>query len=162
MMDRDSKKTFVSHLNAEMGKSQSVAVASFSALSVKELESLRIQAHEKGAFVKVTQNRLTKLALKGTRFEGIQSLFAGPTLIAYSDDPIISHKILFGFAKKNGKVIILGGASEDKILDADGVKDMALLPTLDEARAKICAVLVAPHAKMARLFKVYAERTTTN
>ncbi|MDR1009105.1 MAG: 50S ribosomal protein L10 [Rickettsiales bacterium] len=157
-MDRNSKKTWVQALAADISKSESVTVANFSALTVAELSDLRNRAREKNARIKVTQNRLAKLALKGTRFEGIAPLFSGSTLIAYSDDPIISHKIIFGYAKDNQKVVVLGGASEGKILDAAGVQDFALLPTLDEARAQLLALLKTLMGNLVRALNARGEK----
>ncbi|MCL2439881.1 MAG: 50S ribosomal protein L10 [Alphaproteobacteria bacterium] len=157
-MERSLKKSWVEGLNGEMLKSESVVVARFDALTVAEFEDLRKKAREKNTLVKVTQNRLTKLALRGTKFEGLAPLFTGSTLIAYSEDPIMSHKIVFAFASGNQKLVVLGGASEDKIVDAAGVKDFALLPTLDEARARLLALLKTPIGNMVRALNAKAEK----
>ncbi len=157
-MNRNDKQDWISSLNAALSSSESAVVAKFKALTVAELTELRNKARELGVSIKVTQNRLTKLALKGTNYEELAPLFKGVTLVAWSNDPVSSAKAVFNFAKTNDKVEILGGAMGKEILDVNGVKSVALLPSLDEARAKICAVLTTPAGNLARVFKAYSEK----
>ena len=157
-MNRNDKKDWISGLNSSFSESESIVVASFKGLTVSEMSDLRKRALDLDATIKVTQNRLTKLALNGTNFEGLAPLFKGSTLIAFSKDPVSSAKVIFNFAKENDKVEILGGAMGKDILDVAGVKSVAMLPSLDEARAKICAVLTTPAGNLARVFKAYSEK----
>ena len=156
-MNREEKKSWIEGLKDAFLKSQSVVVAAFKGLSVAEISDLRARARKSDTLVKVTQNRLTKLALKGTDFEGLADLFKGSTLVAYSPDSIASAKVVFEFAKGNDKLEILGGAMGKDILDVAGVKGIATLPTLDESRAKICAILQTPGGNIARALKAYSE-----
>ncbi len=157
-MNRNDKKDWISSLNSSFSESESVVVASFKGLTVAEISALRKKALEQDATIKVTQNRLTKLALNGTNFEELAPLFKGSTLVAYSKDPVSSAKVIFNFAKENDKVEILGGAMGKEILDVAGVKSIAMLPSLDESRAKICAVINTPAGNLARVFKAYSEK----
>ena len=157
-MNRNDKQDWITSLNTALSSSESAVVAKFKALTVAELSELRNKARELGVSIKVTQNRLTKLALKGTNYEELAPLFKGVTLVAWSNDPVSSAKAVFNFAKTNDKVEILGGAMGKEILDVDGVKSVALLPSLDEARAKICAVLTTPAGNLARVFKASSEK----
>jgi large subunit ribosomal protein L10 len=120
----------------------------------------------------VTKNRLARLALDGTQFEGLKSLFTGPTAIAYSADPVAAAKVAVTYANSNDKLTIVGGAMGSQVLDSDGVKALATLPSLDELRAKIigilqtpatrvAAVLQAPAGQLARVFKAYASKGET-
>jgi large subunit ribosomal protein L10 len=122
-----------------------------------------------GGTVKVAKNRLAKIALQGTGSEGIVDLFKGQTLIAYSTDPIAAPKVASEFAKGNDKLVILGGAMGATALNADGVKALATLPSLDELRARlvgmistpatrIAQVVNAPAAQLARVFGAYARK----
>ena len=122
-----------------------------------------------GGTVKVAKNRLAIIALQGTDSEGMKGLFKGQTLIAYSEDPVAAPKVASDFAKGNEKLIILGGAMGSTALDADGVKALATLPSLDELRAKlvgmiatpatrIAQVVNAPAAQLARVFGAYARK----
>ena len=157
-MNRNDKQDWITSLNTALSSSESAVVAKFNALTVAELSELRSKARELGASIKVTQNRLTKLALKGTNYEELAPLFKGVTLVAWSADPVSAAKAVYNFAKTNDKVEILGGAMGKEILDVNGVKSVALLPSLDEARAKICAVLTTPAGNLARVFKAYSEK----
>jgi len=78
-------------------------------------------------------------------------LLKGPTLIAYSADPIAAPKAAADFAKGNEKFVILGGAMGKLALDANGVRALAALPSLDELRAKIIGLVLAPATKVAQL-----------
>lgn len=157
-MNRVEKKDWISSLNSSLSSSESFAIASFSGLTVAELSILRNDARKLGASIKITQNRLTKLALKGTAYEELAPLFSGSTLVSWAEDPISASKVIYNFAKTNDKLKVLGGAMGSEILDANGVKSVAMLPSLDEARAKICAVFVAPAGNLARVFKAYSEK----
>ena len=157
-MNRNDKKDWISSLNSALSSSESVVVAKFNALTVAEMTALRNEARKAGTSIKVTQNRLTKLALEGTNYKELAPLFKGVTLVAWSDDPVSAAKVVYNYAKTNDKVQILGGAMGKEILDVAGVNAVAMLPSLDEARAKICAVLTTPAGNLARVFKAYSEK----
>ena len=157
-MNRSEKEICISDLNRSLSSSGSAVVAKFNALTVAEISELRNNARKLGVSIKITKNRLTKLALKGTNYEGLARLFSGSTLVSWSEDPISAAKAIYNFAKTNEKLEILGGAMGSEILDVAGVKSVAMLPSLDEARAKICAVLVASAGNLARVFKAYSEK----
>jgi large subunit ribosomal protein L10 len=133
------------------------------------MSTLRRQMRQAGASVKVAKNRLAKIALEGTDVASISSMLKGPTLIAYSGDPIAAPKVATDFAKGNEKLVILGGAMGKTALNADGVKALAALPSLDELRArlvglvqapatKIAQLVTAPAAKVARVVQAYASK----
>ncbi len=168
-MDRAEKKQAVSALNEVFAKTEVVVVAHYSGLTVAQMQNLRKRAREAGASVQVAKNRLAKIALDGTSVASIGSLLKGPTLIAYSDDPVAAPKVAVAFAKENEKFVILGGAMGATVLNPDGVKSLATMPSLDELRAKIVGLLqapatkiaqlsTAPAAKLARVFGAYAKR----
>ena len=152
-MDRTQKEELVATLNKTFDETEMVVVTHYSGLTVAEISDLRDRIRESGAKFKVTKNRLTRLALKNTKFEGISNLFSGPTAIAYSNDPVAAAKISVEFAKENNKLIIIGGALGSDILDADGVKALATLPSLDELRGKIVGLMQAPASKIAQVLQ---------
>jgi large subunit ribosomal protein L10 len=123
---------------------------------VDRAQDLRRQIRSAGASFKVTKNRLTRLALMGTKFEALQTLFTGPTAIAYSDDPVAAAKVCVEFAKKNAKLSLVGGALGEEVLDADGVTALAKLPSLDELRGKLIGTLQAPATKVAMVLQAPA------
>jgi large subunit ribosomal protein L10 len=168
-VDRAEKSEMVSTLNEVFSNAGVVVVAHYSGLNVAEMTTLRGRMKDAGASLKVAKNRLVKLALKGTDAEHISDLFKGPTVIAYSADPVAAPKVASDFAKANEKFVLLGGAMGRTTLDAKGVEALASLPSLDELRAKlvgliqapatrIAGVLQAPAGQLARVFAAYAKR----
>ena len=168
-MDRAEKKEAVATLHDVFATTGVVVVARYSGLTVAQLQNLRKQARAAGASVQVAKNRLAKIALEGTDVASIGSLLKGPTLIAYSDDPVAAPKAAVAFAKDNDKLVILGGAMGATALNTEGVKSLATMPSLDELRAKLVGLIqapatkiaqltTAPAAKLARVFGAYANK----
>jgi len=152
-VDRKQKEELIARLTKAFDETEMVVVTHYSGLTVAEISDLRDRIREAGATFKVTKNRLTRLALKDTKFEGISGLFKGPTAIAYSNDPVAAAKVSVEFSKKNEKLIVIGGALGSETLDADGVKALATLPSLDELRGKIVGILQAPASKIAQVLQ---------
>ncbi len=168
-MDRAEKSELVTQLNGVFKASGSVVVAHYSGLTVAQMNDFRSKMRDAGGSVKVAKNRLAKIALQGTEAEGMSALFNGQTLIAYSEDPVTAPKVASDFAKSNDNLVILGGTMGATNLDAEGVKALASLPSLDELRAKIVGmistpatriaqVVNAPAGQLARVFNAYAEK----
>ncbi len=156
----------VAELQETFESNNLVVLTHQSGLTVTEVSELRKQLREAGGSFKVTKNRLAKIALKGTKFEGLSDRFTGPTAIAASADPVAAAKVAVEFAKKNEKLLIICGSLEAEALDADAVKALATLPSLDELRGqligliqapatKVACVLQAPGSKLARVFSAY-------
>ena len=150
-MDRAEKKLCVACLNDVFKTTSVVVVAHYSGLSVVQMQALRKQMRAAGATVRVAKNRLVKIALQGTEAASISELMRGPTLIAYSDDPVAAPKAAVAFAKTNDKLVILGGVMRATALDVDAVRSLATLPSLDELRGKLVGLIQAPAARLARL-----------
>ena len=150
-VDRAAKKEMVTELNGVFKASSVVVVAHYAGLTVADMQLLRRQMKQAGASVKVAKNRLAKIALDGTDAAAVAPLLKGPTVIAYSGDPVAAPKVAIDFAKGREKFVILGGAMGKTALDPNGVKALASLPSLDELRAKIVGLLVAPATKIAQL-----------
>lgn len=150
-MDRAAKAESITELNEVFKASNVVVVAHYSGLTVAQMQNLRQQMKQAGAQVKVAKNRLAKIALKDTDVSAISDLLKGPTVLAYSGDPVVAPKVAVEFAKANEKFVILGGSMGKTALDPNGVKALASLPSLDELRAKIVGLLVAPATKIAQL-----------
>lgn len=150
-MDRAEKAEAVSSLNATLSNAASVVIVRNLGLTVAQSTVLRQQMRDAGASFKVAKNRLAKIALDGTSYTGIGDLLAGPTAIAASTDPVAAAKIVVEFAKTNDKLEIVGGGMGDVILDVEGVKALASLPSLDELRGKLVGLLQAPATKVAQI-----------
>jgi large subunit ribosomal protein L10 len=152
-MDRAEKRELVSTLNEAWKDTGVIVVAHYAGMTVAQMTDFRKRVKEAGGSVKVAKNRLAKLALKDTDSVGISDLLKGQTCVAYSDDPIAAAKISVKYAKENEKLVILGGAMGKTKLDANAVKALADLPSLDELRAKIIGLVQAPATKIARILR---------
>jgi large subunit ribosomal protein L10 len=150
-VDRAEKREFVAELNGVFTNAGSVVVAHYAGLTVAQMNDLRSRMRTAGGTVKVAKNRLAKIALQGTESEGVSDLFIGQTLIAYSDDPVTAPKIAVEFTKVSDKLVILGGAMGATTLDADGVKALATMPSLDELRAKLVGMIQTPATRIAQI-----------
>lgn len=155
-VNRTEKQDLVSDLNGTLDAAQVMIVTHYTGLTASEMGDLRRRVRDAGASFKVTKNRLARLALKGTAYEPIGDMFTGPTAIAYSDDPVAAAKVVTKYAKENEKLVVLGGAMAGTALDADGVKQLASLPSLDELRGKIVGLLQAPATKVAGVLQAPA------
>jgi large subunit ribosomal protein L10 len=150
-VDRAAKQESITDLNGVFKTSNVVVVAHYSGVSVAQMQTLRRQMKLAGAKVKVAKNRLAKIALKDTDAASIAPLLKGPTVLAYSGDPVAAPKVAVDFAKTNAQFVILGGSMGKTALDIDGVKALASLPSLDELRGKIVGLIQAPATKIAQL-----------
>src|SRR5439155_1506143 len=150
-VERAAKKDAVEALNGVFKTTSVAVVAHYSGLTVAQMQKLRTQMKQAGASVKVSKNRLAKIALEGTDVVAIGSLLKGPTMIATSNDPVAAPKVAIEFARTNERFVILGGSMGKTVLNVDGVKALAALPSLDELRGKIVGLLVAPATKIAQL-----------
>tara|TARA_B100000674_G_scaffold154585_1_gene123259 strand:- start:862 stop:1368 length:507 start_codon:yes stop_codon:yes gene_type:complete len=157
-MNKEQKKNYISEMSSQFEKSDAVIVAHYQGLTVNQLDELRAKMREHGIVFKITKNRITKLALEKTRCKDLSNLFTGPTAVAMSQDAISSAKILTNFSKDNKNLKILGGIMGNDILDVAGVKNVAALPTLDEARAKIVGILRSPAQKIASILLAPASK----
>ena len=149
-MDRAQKKEAVAELKQTFNETSVVVVTRNLGLTVAQSTVLRNRMRDSGARYKVAKNRLALIALEGTRYQPISDLLTGPVALATSEDPVAAAKAVVEFAKTNDRLEIVGGAMGDTILDVNGVKALAELPSLDELRAKIVGLIQAPAAKIAR------------
>ena len=157
-MNKEKKQSYISEMTTQFDKSEAVIVTHYQGLTVEQLDELRAKMREHGIIFKITKNRITKLALEKTRCKNLSDLFSGPTAVALSKDAITSAKILTNFSKEHKNLIILGGIMGNDILDVAGVKNVATLPTLDEARAKIVGILRSPAQKIASILLAPASK----
>ena len=144
MMNKDKKKTYIEEMKTFFKKTNSILVTHYQGLTVKQIDELRSEMRKHGILFKITKNKITKLAMEGSKFKKLENLFSGPTAVAFSKDMITSAKILSKFAKKNSNLKIIGGIMEEEPLSVQDVEKIATLPTLEEARAKIVGILSAP------------------
>ena len=158
MMNKEQKKNYIEQMTTQFDKSEAIIVTHYQGLTVTQLDDIRKRMREHGIKFKITNNRITKLALEKTKCKELSSLFNGPTAVALSEDAITSAKILTKFSKENDNLKILGGIMGVDILDVAGVNNVATLPSLDEARAKIVGILRSPAQKIASILLAPASK----
>jgi large subunit ribosomal protein L10 len=149
-MDRNEKANLVADLKQVFTETSVVVVTRNLGLTVAQSTDLRLRMRDAGAQFKVAKNRLALIALDGTRYQPIGELLKGPTALATSIDPVAAAKVAVDFAKTTDKFEVLGGAMGDTVLDVNGVRALAELPSLDELRATLIGLIQAPASKIAR------------
>ena len=151
MISKEKKQVYINEMTTQFDKSEAVIVTHYQGLTVKQLDELRKKMRQHGIQFKITKNKITRLALEKTRCKELSNLFTGPTAVALSSDAITSAKILTNFSRENSNLKILGGIMGGDILDVAGVLNVATLPSLEEARAKIAGILRSPAQKIASI-----------
>ena len=158
MMNKEQKKNYISTMEAQFQNNEAVLVTHYQGLTMTQLDTLRAEMREHGIKFQITKNRITKLALEKTKCKGLSNLFTGATAVAFSNDAIISARILSKFAKTNENLKLLGGVMGNDVLDQVGVQNVANLPTLDEARANIVGILATPASKFVSILLARSEK----
>jgi len=158
MMNKEQKKNYISEIESQFKNNEAVIVTHYQGLTMTQLDDLRSKMREHGIKFQITKNRITKLALEKTKCKDLSNLFTGPTAVAFSSDAIISARILSKFAKDNENLKLLGGIMGEEVLDQAGVQNVANLPTLDEARAKIDGILATPASKFVSILLARSEK----
>ena len=168
-MNRDQKEIFIKNIKAIVDENSLVLVFHYRGMSMNEMTDLRVQSFNSGCNIKVTNNRLAKLALKETNKADLSDFFDGPTAIAYSNDPVSLTKLLVEFAKNNNNLVVLGGIMNNEILSVEKIEILSKLPSLEEIRAqliglistpaqKVASVLTVPSGDLARVFNAYSSK----
>ena len=168
-MDKAGKAEALETYKDVFAKAGVVVATHYSGLTVAELTDLRVKLKGQGANLKVIKNRLAKIALDGKGGEAAGAMFTGPVAIAYSPDPVAASKVVADYSKTNEKLVLIGALMGDMVLDQNGVKALATLPSLDQLRGKIigliqapatkiAGVVAAPAAQLARVIGAYAKK----
>lgn len=151
----------VDELGQIFAESGSIVVARYTGLTVAQMSDLRRRFGAAGTKFKVIKNRLAKIALENSGNEAARDMFVEPTGIAYSPDPMAPAKVAAEFARQNQKFVIIGGLLGNTLLDGNGIKALATIPSLDELRAQLLGVLSAPATKLARTLNAPATGLAT-
>jgi large subunit ribosomal protein L10 len=157
-MNKEQKKNYISEIALQFENSEAVLVTHYQGLNMNQLDELRSKMRDHGIQFKITKNRITKIALEKTKCKDLSSLFTGATAVAFGNDAIMSARILSKFSKDNQNLKLLGGIMGKDILDQAGVQNVANLPTLDEARAKIVGILATPPSKLVSILLARSEK----
>lgn len=159
-LNRNEKEAVVAEVAAQVGKSQTLALAEYRGLTVEHLTALRKQAREKGVYLHVLKNTLARRAVAGTPFEVAAGSMAGPLIYGFSEDAVAAAKVIADFAKTNDKLVVKAGAYAGKALDADGVKALAAIPSKEVLLAQLLGLMQSPVSRIARVLAALAEQRT--
>ena len=161
MLSKEQKKNYISEMETQFQNNKAIMVTHYQGLTMSQLDELRAQMREHGIKFTITKNRITKIALEKTKCKELSSLFTGATAVAFSDDAIMSARILSKFAKTNENLKLLGGIMGEEVLDQAAVRNVANLPTLDEARANIVGILATPASKFVSILLARSEKMSS-
>ena len=157
-LNRNEKQTVVADVTAQVGRSQTLALAEYRGLTVEHLNNLRRQARDKGVYLHVLKNTLARRAVAGTSFEVAQGAMVGPLIYGFSEDAVAAAKVLADFAKTNDKLVLKGGAYAGRVLDADGIKSLASIPSKEVLLSQLLGLMQSPVSRMARVLAAVAEQ----
>jgi large subunit ribosomal protein L10 len=157
-LNRNEKAAVVTDVSAQAARSQTLALAEYRGLTVEHLNKLRRDARDKGVYLHVLKNTLARRAVSGTPFEVAQGAMVGPLIYGFSEDAVAAAKVVSDFAKGNDKLIVKGGAYAGKMLDADGVKALAAIPSREVLIAQVAGLLKSPIQRFASVLGAVLEK----
>ena len=157
-LNRNEKAAVVADVSAQVARSQTLALAEYRGLTVAHLDALRRQARDKGVSLHVLKNTLARRAVAGTPFEVAQATMVGPLIYGFSEDAVAAAKVVADFAKTNDKLVIKGGAYAGKVLDVDGVKALAAIPSREVLISQVAGLLKSPIQRLAGVLAALAEQ----
>ena len=157
-LNRNEKAAVVTDVSAQAARSQTLALAEYRGLTVESLNKLRVDARSKGVYLHVLKNTLARRAVAGTPFEVASGAMVGPLIYGFSQDPVAAAKVISDFAKTNDKLVIKGGAYAGKVLNADGVKALASIPSREVLISQVAGLLKSPIQRMAGVLAALAEK----
>jgi large subunit ribosomal protein L10 len=160
-LNRNEKAAVVADVSAQAARSQTLALAEYRGLTVEHLTVLRRQAREKGVYLHVLKNTLARRAVAGTPFEVAQGAMVGPLIYGFSEDAVAAAKVLSDFAKGNDKLVVKGGAYAGKLLDPNGIKALASIPSKEVLLAQLLGLMQSPISRFARVIAAIAELKTS-
>jgi large subunit ribosomal protein L10 len=149
-LNRQEKAIVIEEVATQVAKAQSIVVAEYRGLDVASVTVLRKTARESGVYLRVLKNSLARRAVAGTPFEALSDKLVGPLIYGISADPVNAAKVLSAFAKDNDKLVIKAGALPNSLLDVNGVKALATMPSRDELLSKLLGTMQAPIAQFVR------------
>jgi large subunit ribosomal protein L10 len=149
-LNLEEKKAVVAEVSEKIATAQSIILAEYRGLEVGELTQLRAQARKSGIYLRVLKNTLVRRAVDGTPFSALSAQMVGPLVFGISADPVAAAKVLNDFAKTNDKFVIKAGALPNQVMDANGIKALASLPSREELLAKLLGTMQAPVAQFVR------------
>lgn len=157
-LNRNEKEAVVADVAAQVARSQTLALAEYRGLTVEHMNKLRIDARAKGVYLHVLKNSLARRAVAGTPFECVAGAMFGPLIYGFSEDPVAAAKVMADFAKGNDKLVVTAGVYAGKALDANGVKELAAIPSKEVLLAQLLGLMQSPISRFARVLVALAEQ----
>lgn len=157
-LNRNEKAAVISDVSAQAARSQTLALAEYRGLTVEHLTKLRKDARDKGVYLHVLKNTLARRAVVGTPFEVAAEAMSGPLIYGFSEDAVAAAKVIADFAKGNDKLVVKGGAYAGRVLDANGVKALAAIPSREVLIAQVAGLLKSPIQRLAGVLAAVAEQ----
>lgn len=157
-LNRNEKAAVIEDVSAQAAKSQTLALAEYRGLTVEHLNKLRVDARAKGVYLHVLKNSLARRAVAGTPFEVVSESMVGPLIYGFSEDAVAAAKVIADFAKGNDKLVIKAGAYAGKVLDANGVKALAAIPSKEVLLSQIAGLLMSPVQRIAAVLAALSEK----
>ena len=157
-LNRNEKAAVIEGVSAQAAKSQTLAMAEYRGLTVENLNKLRVDARSKGVYLHVLKNTLARRAVAGTPFEVASESMVGPLIYGFSEDAVAAAKVIADFAKSNDKLVIKAGAYAGKVLDVNGVKALAAIPSKEVLLSQIAGLLKSPVQRTAAVLAALAKQ----
>lgn len=149
-LNRSEKAVVIEEVTAKVAAAKTIVVAEYRGLGVVQITNLRRQARQGGVYLRVLKNSLARRAVAGTPFEGLTDKMVGPLIYGISIDPVAAAKVISAFAKDNDKLVVKGGAMHNYVMDANGVKALASMPSREELLSRLLGTMQAPIAQFVR------------
>jgi large subunit ribosomal protein L10 len=157
-LNRSEKEAVIGEVTALAAKAQTLVMAEYRGITVADMTRLRAQARSQGVNLSVLKNTLARRAMAGSAFEIVGDQMTGPLIYGFSEDAVAAAKVVAEFAKTNDKLVIRGGAFNGKVLDVEGVKQLASIPTKEVLLAQLLGLIQSPISRTARVLAALAEQ----
>ena len=148
-LNRSEKEAVIKDVTELAAKAQTLVMAEYRGVTVADMTKLRTEARSSGVALSVLKNTLARRAVAGSSFEVATEQMTGPLIYGFSEDAVAAAKVVADFAKTNDKLVIRGGVYSGKALDANGVKQLASIPTKEVLLAQLCGLLMSPISRTA-------------
>lgn len=157
-LNRSEKEAVISEVTGLAAKAQTLVMAEYRGITVADMTKLRTDARSKGVSLSVLKNTLARRAVAGSAFDVVSDQMTGPLIYSFSEDAVAAAKVVADFAKTNDKLVIRGGAYGGKALDANGVKQLASIPSKEVLLAQLCGLLMSPISRTAVVLSALATK----
>ncbi|MBD3893041.1 50S ribosomal protein L10 [Hydrogenophaga sp.] len=157
-LNRSEKEAVISEVTSLAAKAQTLVLAQYRGMTVASLDKLRVTARSNGVSLRVLKNTLARRAMAGSSFAVGAEQMSGPLIYGFSEDAVAAAKVVAEFAKTNDKLVIRGGVYGGKVLDAEGVKQLASIPSKEVLLAQLCGLLMSPIARTALVLSALAAK----